>query len=122
MIGWKISDECKLFLLNLFPAQFDDVIADHITFGSGVDYKINLPYLESAYIVGVSSDNLGVQAMIVTVNGDIYRPDGRIFHATWSLDRSSGRRPSDSNDVISNFGWSSIARPINIQQLIPARF
>lgn len=122
MIGWKLRASERLSLLELLPVQFDDIIADHITYSSGNDFANLLPELRTAFIIGHSSDNLGVQAMIIKINESIFRPDGKIFHITWSLDLSSNRRPAESNHVIMENGWNRFESIIEIKGLYAAKF
>ena len=37
---------------------------------------------------------------MVEIDGTIQRPDGEIFHITWSLDRQKGFKPVDSKDLL----------------------
>jgi hypothetical protein len=61
----------------------------------------------------------GVQALVVEIDGSVTRPDGSIYHITWSLDRAAGRKPLESNAVLLS-GWHRV-RPIKIA-LIPRSF
>ena len=71
-------------------------------------------------IVGQADDGRGVQAHVVRIGGTTKRPDGSTYHITWSLDRSRGRKPVESNDVIARQGWTACP-PIPIR-FSPARF
>ena len=71
-----------------------------------------------AEIVGRTDDGKGVEAMVVTIDGDTARPDGSTFHITWSL--GDGRRARESNDVLKERGWEEFDHPIPIT-LTPAR-
>ena len=68
----------------------------------------------------MADDGRGVQALVVRIDCAVARPDGSTYHVTWSLDRSRGRKPVDSNEVIRRHGWSACA-PTRIR-LEPARF
>jgi len=37
---------------------------------------------------------------LVELNGSTRRSDGRLYHITWSLDRSKGKKPFHTNDII----------------------
>ena len=82
-IGWKLTRECRAALLADLSPTYQRVIADHVTLA--VDgSEAPLP-VESATIIGRSDDGEGVEAMVVALNGSTARPDGKIWHVTWSL-------------------------------------
>jgi hypothetical protein len=72
-----------------------------------------------AMIVGRADDNDSLEAMVVAIDGNVDRPDGSIFHITWSL--GPGRGARESNDVLRDKGWSRLPEPVPIS-LNPARF
>jgi hypothetical protein len=45
--------------------------------------------------------------MVVEIDGTTARPDGSVYHLTWSL--APGRRAVESNEVITTFGWTPLA-------------
>lgn len=120
-IGWKLDEADRPSLLDRFQPVWPDVVADHITLKSGVAQDEPLPEPEQAQIIGSISDGEGLQALIVVVGGHSGRPDGGTFHITWSLDRSRGREPVQSNDVIADLGWRRLPEPVPIRTF-PARF
>lgn len=78
------------------------MIADHVTLSvSGIEPP---PCANHAVIVGRVDDGAGVEALIVAIEGSAVRPDGKVWHITWSL--AEGRMPRESNDVIAQFGWT----------------
>lgn len=96
----------KEAVLTQFPAIHDNVFAQHITFEFGVPNDSPLPAMpERVFVVGEVS-NCECQALIVEVDGAIYRPDGGVFHITIST--SDDVKPVTSNDVIKQ-GWSESA-------------
>jgi hypothetical protein len=119
--GWKLDATDRADLLTRFPPVWPDVIADHITLDARARAEDPLPNAQGAYIVGSVDDGEGLQAMVVTVNGTTDRPDGSTYHITWSLDRTRGRKPVQSNDVLARLGWRPFADPVPIR-IIPARF
>jgi hypothetical protein len=119
--GWKLEPSDRDRLLVRFEPLFPDVIADHVTLRTGTDHKTRLPRETRAEVVGETDDGAGVQALIVRIGGTTDRHDGSTYHITWSIDRARGRRPVESNDVIAQLGWRSLADPVPIR-LIPARF
>jgi hypothetical protein len=73
----------------------------------------------SSVIVGHAYDLRGVQALVLEIEGSVRRPDGWIYHITWSLDRAAGRKPVESNAVLRS-GWLR-EEPVQIE-LIPRFF
>ena len=55
------------------------------------------------------------------IDGTCDRPDGSIYHITWSIDRARGRKPVESNDVIARLGWRPVEPPVPVR-LQPDRF
>ena len=118
--GWKLDDDERVKLLDRFPPEWPDVIADHVTLDAAADDLTPLPDAERGEIVGGINDGEGLQAMVVAIDGTTGRPDGSTYHITWSLDRKRGREPIESNTVIAGRGWRPLDDPVPIR-LIPAR-
>ncbi|HQS97933.1 MAG: hypothetical protein B7X90_08300 [Novosphingobium sp. 17-62-19] len=102
-IGWKITRECRADLLRHTPPTYQRVIADHVTL-SIVGSEPPAP-VSTAMIVGRADDGAGVEAMVVALNGSTARPDGKVWHITWSL--ADDRTARESNDVIAAQGWTA---------------
>jgi len=119
--GWKLAPEDRRRLLERFTPRFAHVVADHVTLRSGTNETTPLPRETCGDIVGEIDDGAGVQALVVRIGGTTDRPDGSTYHITWSLDRSSGRRAVESNDVIARLGWRALPEPLPIR-LHPGRF
>jgi hypothetical protein len=116
--GWRLDAEERKQLLDRFAPKFRDIVADHVTLQFGGSCA--LPTERSGEVIGEIDDGAGVQALIVRIGGTSDRPDGSTYHITWSLDRSRGRKPVESNDVIRALGWRPLAEPVPIT-LQPAR-
>lgn len=108
--GWKISDNHREWLLDMFPPKHPDVIAHHVT----NNLTDMIPDAAKIRIIGYAA-NHGVECFIVEVNGNPIRPDGKIYHITWSIDRAQGFKPVHSNDLIKD-GFTSI-NPIEIDTI-----
>ena len=119
--GWKLDTADRERLLEHFRPLFPDVVADHVTLRTGTNASTPLPRATCGQVVGEIDDGAGVQALVVRIGGATDRSDGSTYHITWSLDRSRGRRPVESNVVIARLGWRSLAEPISVR-LRPARF
>lgn len=120
VIGWKLDRGQREELLRRFPPRYRDAIADHVTLRS--DARGNpLPPPVEARIIGHADDGDSLETMVVTVDGTPDRPDGSIFHITWSLDGAKGRRAKESNDLLNERGWENFDEPIPVD-MQPARF
>lgn len=114
--GWKLDRTVREQLLRDHPPRYPEVVADHCTLKVG---GTELPAEVKAAIVGRTDDGNGVEAMVVTIDGSVDRPDGSIYHITWSL--GPGRKARESNDVLKERGWHEFDHPIPVT-LVPARF
>jgi hypothetical protein len=116
--GWKLDPKQRGALLERFPPHWPNVVADHITLNSH-DQTGCTPAPATCSIVGAVDDGQGLQALVVAIDGTTARPDGSVFHITWSLDEARGRKPIESNAVLLRLGWTPIdpEQPISI---IPA--
>jgi hypothetical protein len=117
VIGWTLDAGERAALLRQHPPRYANVVAHHVTLATDAEDR-DLPPEVRAAIVGSGDDGSGVEAMVVTIDGDTARPDGSTFHITWSL--GAGRRARDSNDVLKERGWDEFDHPIPIT-LTPAR-
>lgn len=119
MTGWKLPRDQRERLLQRFPPKYENVIADHVTLRSGAAPQTPLPPNVDASIVGRADDGKSLECLVAELDGTTNRPDGSTYHITWSL--GPGRRAIESNDVLRDWGWEEISRPIPIE-LEPARF
>jgi hypothetical protein len=119
VIGWKLDREQRGHLLSRLAPRYPLVVADHVTLRPGVSRDAVLPPRVDAMIVGRSDDDLGVEALIVEVDGTTDRPDGSTYHITWSL--AEGREAIESNSVIARLGWQRVEPAIRVE-LHPQRF
>ena len=120
VIGWKLDRAMRDELLEKFPPRYPDADADHVTLQTKA-WRAPLPPEVDATIVGHADDGDSLEAMVVRIDGYTDRPDGSIFHITWSLDKAKGRKPRESNDLLKERGWHRLDHPIPIA-LDPARF
>lgn len=115
-IGWKLDRTQRSALLDAFPPRYANVVADHVTIN--VD-GTELPQLAiDPVLMGHTDDGNGVEAMIVAINGSTSRPDGKVWHITWSL--AEGRAARQSNDVIAQYGWQEFV-PVHLK-ITPAQW
>jgi hypothetical protein len=114
--GWKLDRSERDQLLQQFAPRYEQVVADHVTLKPGGS---DLPREVTAAIVGRTDDGQGVEALVVTIDGTVNRPDGSTYHITWSL--GPGRRAKESNDVLKERGWQELDHPVPVT-LTPAKF
>ncbi|MFC7499711.1 hypothetical protein ACFQRC_10815 [Enterovirga sp. GCM10030262] len=119
VIGWALDREQRKELLQQFPPKFDNVVADHVTLAAKAKQDAALPCERLGEIVGRVDDGEGVEALVVAIDDSTDRPDGSIYHITWSL--GEGRRARESNNVIARLGWTAIDLPMPVR-LIPSRW
>jgi hypothetical protein len=117
--GWKLSRDERDALLDRFPPKYENVVADHVTLRTDATPQTPLPREVEAKIVGRADDGESLECLVVELDGTTDRPDGSIYHITWSL--GPGRRARESNDVLRERGWTPLPSPIPID-LEPARF
>jgi hypothetical protein len=120
VIGWKLYRATRDELLQKFTPRYHDADADHVTLRTRA-WREPLPPEVDATIVGHADDGDSLEAMVVRIDGCTDRPDGSIFHITWSMDKAKGREPRESNDLLKGRGWHRLERPVPIS-LDPARF
>jgi hypothetical protein len=112
--GWLVDPDARDALLTRFPPRYAVVVAHHVTLKFG-DESAQPPAETLGQIVGEADDGAGIQALVVTIGGSMARPDGGVFHITWSM--AEGREARESNAVIAR-GWTPLAEPVAVQ-LIP---
>jgi len=120
VIGWKLDRAQREELLERFPPQYPDAIADHVTLKTNSGHD-PLPAEVNSQIVGRADDGDSLECLVVTIDGTTDRPDGSTFHITWSLDKLKGREARESNDVLKERGWSPLPEALPVK-LDPARF
>lgn len=119
--GWKLDRAQRGHLLTRYPPRYGEAVADHVTQLSdkaGGDVADPPDPVSDARIVGRADDGEGVEAMVVAIAGSTDRPDGGVWHVTWSL--GEGRAARESNDVIARHGWSDLDG--GLLRLEPARW
>ena len=95
----EIPERDRDRLLLDFSPIYPVVKANHVTLSFGVGRDFHLPPPPRITLTGHIDDGAGLEVFSVLVDGESQRPDGGIFHITWSLnpDRSS----HESNEVLS---------------------
>lgn len=119
--GFLLSDKSRKELMNLFPPQYPNVLGHHITVKFGVKKSEALPEQPNVVtVVGtINDDNNSIQGLLVEVDGEIERPDGRKYHITWSIDESKGAKAFHTNNWTDSA--SMLEKGINVE-VIPKLF
>lgn len=107
-IGWALDRKEVEGLKKIFKPSFPDVLAHHVTHTFGVSPDHPLPLEVTGDLYGYAKDDDGVEAFIVEIGGSLTRPDGKLYHVTWSIDRSKGFKPVDSNKLIAKGTWEPL--------------
>jgi hypothetical protein len=118
-IGWKLDREQRKELLQQFRPRYRNVDADHVTLRTKAAGDSLLPDERLGEIVGRVDDGKGVEAMVVAIAGTTDRPDGSVYHITWSLE--PGREAQESNDVLAAREWTAFDLPMPVR-LEPSRW
>jgi GNAT superfamily N-acetyltransferase len=116
-LAYELDGKSRASLLEKFPPKFPDVVAHHVTVKHGVKHSDPLPEAEPVKVVGYASDE-SLECAVVEVGGTTERPDGSTYHITLSLDRSKGRMPVESNELLAQ-GWQEV-EPLPVEAA-PAR-
>ncbi len=113
-IAFELDERSRNILLKTFPPKYPEAIGHHITHQFGVPEGTKLPSEpEDVKVIGIADDTIGLEALVVAINGSLSRPDGGLYHITWSLDREQGRKPVHSNNLIKERGYEKVP-PIRI--------
>ena len=114
-IAYTLTKSARSKVLAAFPPKFSDVIAHHITYKFGVTKAESIPHPPSSVkVIGYSSD-ASLEALVVEVNGKSFRPDGKRYHITLSLEK--GRKPVESNTLILKNGFEEV-KPFAIETTV----
>lgn len=113
-VGWLLHPADRARLLSAIPPAYPRVMAHHVTLRFGVGAGFPLPVEQEGVVIGLSDDGAGLQALVVEIGGTTRRPDGSVYHITWSL--GPGRQPVESNAVLRKHGWTAVERqPVRLE-------
>lgn len=97
---YLLSETARDTLIKLYPPKYDKVICHHITRQFGAPAGTSLPEKPKVVkVIGYANDPDGLEAFVVSVDGEEKRPDGKRYHITHSLDPSKFK-PVDSNTLV----------------------
>jgi len=112
--AYVLHSESRETLEKRFPPKYQDFIGHHITVEFGVPKDTSVPdQPERIRVLGYVDNGEGLEALVVSVNGNKTRKDGKTYHITWSLDRDKFS-PKNSNELITNKQFT-LTVPIDIE-------
>lgn len=86
-------------LAQRFPPKYPKFVGHHVTVQFGVPADTEAPAPAQLKVVGYVDSGDGLEALVISVNGSNTRPDGKLYHITWSLE-SDKYKPVDSNTLL----------------------
>lgn len=100
-LAYSLSPSSRNDILRHFPAKYPEIICQHVTYKFPAKSSDELPpAIKEAHVVGYEDSGDGIETVVIEINGSTKRPDGKLFHITLSLDRSKGKKPVHSNDLV----------------------
>jgi len=105
--AYVLDNKSRRELSKHFPPKYPETVGHHVTVKFGVSKDAPIPRPAQLKVVGYADDGEGLEALVVSVDGKVNRPDGSLYHVTWSLDRSKGRKPVHSNQLV-QAGYESV--------------
>lgn len=115
-LAFELTEASKMSLLELFRPSYSRVVCHHVTVELNLT-ESSLSLLQhdlrdaELAVVGYRLGD-GVETLVVAVNHNPTRPDGRVYHITLSLE--PGHNPKESNDLLAQQGWQTCI-PVKVQ-------
>lgn len=110
--AYVLDEHSRNLLKEKFPPKYPEFIGHHITHKFGIPKDSDVPSNPSSVAVIGYAEEDGLEALVVSIDDSNERPDGSVYHITWSLDRNKGKKPVHSNDLVMR-GYEKI-EPIKI--------
>jgi hypothetical protein len=96
--AYELTEKSRKVLTYLYPPKYPDFIGHHITEQFGVPEGTPAPDEPVlVQVVGHIDNGDGVEGFLVEIDGTSDRPSGGKYHVTWSIDRSKGYKPFNTN-------------------------
>jgi hypothetical protein len=109
-LAYEVKEGSRQRLLRMFPPKYPETICGHVTIKfPASEGDVPPAPVESAYVVGYADSGDGLEALVVEIDGGTKRADGKFFHITLSLDRAAGKKPVQSNALVSK-GYQPVGR------------
>lgn len=97
--AYVLTNEAREVLQANFPPKYSKFIGHHVTINFGVPADAEVPEAAELKVVGRKDSGDGLEALVVSVNGETQRADGSTYHITWSLEPDK-YSPKDSNALL----------------------
>jgi len=97
--AYVLDEASREKLKNRFPPKYEEFVGHHVTEAFGVPESVSAPESANVRVIGHVDSGDGLEALVVLVDKSKVRPDGKIYHVTWSLDREK-YAPKDSNNLL----------------------
>ena len=110
-VGWILDEAQRAVLLDRFPPRYAQVIAHHVTLWGHLK-EAAVPAAADIALVGYANNGHDLECYVASVDGETRRPDGSIYHVTWSLDPDTGVKAKDSNALLMDAGWTPFEEPV----------
>lgn len=122
-LAYRIRDNERAQKLSEWPPQFTRLPDHHIThvFGTG-DNPPPMPAPVTIEALGRVTDGHGIEAIAIRVNGSVTRPDGELYHCTWSLDATKPPHPALHAFMSGDERHDATYRPRHANALMRAAF
>lgn len=117
--AYLVRKQSRRLLLKVWEAKYGKVIAHHVTVQYGNVTVDDVPEEARIEVVGYVDSQDGLEALIVSVNGETVRPDGKVYHITLSLDPLK-YAPADCNQLIADKGYTRLDQNIHLEHVQPS--
>ncbi|MFY8325421.1 hypothetical protein [Pseudoalteromonas sp. ZZD1] len=112
-----LTEESRVKILQTFRSAFSLVKCDHVTvnYPAKNDDEKHQNHFFTVFVVGYKIDTeLGVECLVVEVNGRLTRPDGCLYHLTLSLDPTKNAKAVLSNEILSDHQYQKLNESFEI--------
>jgi len=113
--AYVLTDEARGKLVEKFPPKYEKFIGHHVTEQFGVPKETEAPEQARIKVIGRADTGDGLEALVVSVDGSQDRPNGGVYHITWSLDPAK-YSPKDSNNLVANSRFS-LSMPVEVETI-----
>lgn len=100
--AYVLSDKTRTELEKKYPPRYSKFVGHHVTIEFPVTSDAPTPLPARVKVLGIKDSGDGLEALVVSVDGEQFRPDGKRYHVTWSLEPDK-YSPKDSNELLSDY-------------------
>jgi hypothetical protein len=99
-LAFKLSEKSRAETLEMFPPRHSKVVCHHVTIEFNLTpeklSKYGFSNTSRVKVIGIGHRE-GVQALLISIDGDTIREDGGFYHLTLSLEPP--HKPVESNNI-----------------------